>query len=147
MLAAGRSRLELWRSDMVRMLGYGERRRAGSNPAVPASPLCRLVSAAASSAAVSVLEACPKQPDLRLTLLRAAKEDGHPGPEIRAAAGCHRRLRRPGGRGFGHHHRGLRADARSRPVNVVDDTGRPIASTLLPKPPSPNGRRVARRRL
>jgi hypothetical protein len=36
------------------------------------------VSAEASSTAVSVLEACPKQADLRLTLLRPADEKTHP---------------------------------------------------------------------
>ena len=58
-LSAGDSRLELWRSDMVRMLSYGSL-DARIKPGTPASPLCRLVSAAASSVAVSVLEACPR---------------------------------------------------------------------------------------
>ena len=40
--------------------------------------LCQLGSAAASSSAVSVLEACPDQPDLRLTLLQPAKEEDTP---------------------------------------------------------------------
>ena len=76
-LSAGDSRLELWRSDMVRMLSYGAL-DARIKPGTPASPLCRLVSAAASSSAVSVLEACPNQADLRLTLLRPAKEEDTP---------------------------------------------------------------------
>ena len=53
-LSAGDSRLELWRSDMVRMISYGAL-DARIKPDVPAQPLCRLVSAAASSTAVSVL--------------------------------------------------------------------------------------------
>ena len=77
MLSAGDSRLELWRSDMVRMLSYGSL-DARIKPGTPASPLCRLVSAAASSAAVSVLEACPNQADLRLTLLRPADDEDTP---------------------------------------------------------------------
>ena len=77
MLSAGDSRLEMWRSDMVRMIGYGAL-DARIKPGIPASPLCRLVSAAASSAAVSVLEACPNQADLRLTLLRPADEEDTP---------------------------------------------------------------------
>ena len=76
-LSAGDSRLELWRSDMVRMISYGAL-DARIKPDVPAQPLCRLVSAAASSSAVSVLEACPEQPDMRLTLLRPADEEDQP---------------------------------------------------------------------
>src|SRR5690349_6550290 len=76
-LSAGDSRLELWRSDMVRMLSYGSL-DAKIKPGTPASPLCRLVSAAASSTAVSVLEACPKQEDLRLTLLRPSDDEDTP---------------------------------------------------------------------
>ena len=76
-LSAGDSRLEMWRSDMVRMLSYGSL-DARLKPGTPASPICRLVSAEASSTAVSVLEACPKQADLRLTLLRPADEEDTP---------------------------------------------------------------------
>lgn len=76
-LAAGDSRLELWRSDMVRMISYGAL-DARIKPGVPGPVLCRLESAAASTAAVSVLESCPDQPDLRLTVLRPAKEEDTP---------------------------------------------------------------------
>ena len=76
-LAAGDSRLELWRSDMVRMLGYGAL-DARIKPGVPPAPLCRLVSAAASSSAVSVLEACPRQAICGSTLLRPADEEDQP---------------------------------------------------------------------
>jgi hypothetical protein len=76
-LAAGDSRLELWRSDMVRMISHGAL-DAKIKPGVPGPVLCRLKSAAASTAAVSVLEACPDQPDLRLTVLRPAKEEDTP---------------------------------------------------------------------
>ena len=62
---------------MVRMLSYGSL-DARLKPGTPASPICRLVSAEASSTAVSVLEACPKQADLRLTLLRPADEEDTP---------------------------------------------------------------------
>ena len=76
-LSAGDTRLEMWRSDMVRMLSYGAL-DAPIKPGVPASPLCRFVSAAASSAAVSVLESCANQSDLRLTLLRPSDEEDTP---------------------------------------------------------------------
>jgi len=48
--------------------------------------VCRLVSAEASSTAVSVLEACPKQADLRLTLLRPPDEEDTPNLKYVAAA-------------------------------------------------------------
>ncbi|QYL24245.1 Rv3212 family protein [Mycolicibacterium diernhoferi] len=76
-LSAGDSRLELWRSDMVRMLSWGAL-DARVKPDVPQSPLCRLVSAAASSAAVSVMESCPQQSEMRLTLLRVSDEEDVP---------------------------------------------------------------------
>ncbi len=107
-LSAGDSRLEMWRSDMVRMMSYGSL-DAKIKPGTPASPVCRLVSAEASSTAVSVLEACPKQEDLRLTLLRPADEEDDARPEIRAAARRHRRLRRPRHRGIRHDDGRLRA--------------------------------------
>src|SRR6476619_36113 len=47
-LSYGDSRLEQWRSDMVRMLSYGSL-DARIKPGTPASPICRLVSAEASS--------------------------------------------------------------------------------------------------
>lgn len=76
-LSAGEKRLELWRSDMVRMISYGAL-DARIKPDVPGPVLCKLTSAAASTSAVSVLEACPDQPDLRLTVLRPAKEEDTP---------------------------------------------------------------------
>ena len=133
-LSAGDSRLELWRSDMVRMLSYGSL-DARIKPGTPASPLCRLVSAAASSAAVSVLESCPNHPDLRLTLLRPADDEDT--PEVKYVP-------QPGVSG--------ESDARvvavsdtttavyvptPKPtVNIIDETGATIASTPLSKPVS-----------
>ncbi len=77
-LSAGATRLELWRSDLVRMISYGEidARIKPVNQGVGNG--CTLMSAAASSAAVSVLEACRDQKDLRLTLLKPAKEEDEP---------------------------------------------------------------------
>ena len=138
-LSAGDSRLELWRSDMVRMLSYGAL-DARIKPGIPASPLCRLVSAAASSAAVSVLESCPNQPDLRLTLLRPADDEDAPELKYVPQPGVSERFRRPGGGRLRHHDRRLRADAQAD-VDLVDETGATIASTPLSKPPRPKTRR------
>jgi len=135
-LSAGDSRLEMWRSDMVRMLSYGAI-DARIKPGTPASPVCRLVSTAASSSAVSVLEACPEQADLRLTLLRPADEEDT--PELKYVP-------QPGVTDDS----GARVIAVSdtttavyvptpKPtVNIVDETGATVASTLLTKPPSPD---------
>jgi hypothetical protein len=135
-LSAGKSRLEMWRSDMVRMLSYGAI-DARIKPGTPASPVCRLVSAAASSAAVSVLEACPEQADLRLTLLRPADEEDTPelkyvpqpgvtddsGAQVIAVSDTTTAVYVP---------------TPKPTVNVVDETGATVASTLLTKPPSPD---------
>ncbi|MHA3023126.1 Rv3212 family protein [Mycobacterium sp. BMJ-28] len=133
-LSAGDSRLEQWRSDMVRMLSWGAL-DARIKPDVPQDPLCRLVSAAASSAQVSVLEACPNQADMRLSLLTASDEEDSPTTKFQQQPGV-----------------SVDSDARviavsdtttavyvptPKPtVNVVDDTGTVTASTLLPKPVS-----------
>jgi hypothetical protein len=137
-LSAGQTRLELWRSDMVRMLAYGETdaRVKPSNRGLHSG--CRLESAAASSSAVSVLEACSNQPDLRLVLLRPGKDDDEPqqylvaepgilpgsGARVLAVSETNTAVYLPGNSG-------------AQPkVDIIDDTGATVASTLLPKPPS-----------
>ena len=134
-LSAGDTRLEMWRSDMVRMLSYGAM-DAPIKPGVPALPLCRMVSAAASSAAVSVLEACDGQDDLRLTLLRPADEEDTPelkyvqqtgvsdgsGARVVAVTDTTTALYVP--------------TPKPR-LDVIDETGTVIASTVVPAPPSP----------
>lgn len=137
-LSAGKTRLELWRADMVRMLSYGaiDARVKPSSQGLHTG--CRLTSAAASAMAVSVLEACPKQADLRLTLLRPSKEEDEPeqrfvpepgvGPESGAqvlavsetSTAVYLPLPEPR-------------------VDIVDATGATVASTLLPRRPSPSG--------
>lgn len=77
-LSTGPTRLELWRSDLVRILSYGEidARVKPVNQGIGGG--CTLMSAAASDTAVSVLEACRDQKDLRLTLIKPAKEEDEP---------------------------------------------------------------------
>jgi hypothetical protein len=135
-LSAGDSRLELWRSDMVRMLSYGSL-DARIKPGTPASPICRILDAQASSTAVSILESCPKQKDVRLTLLRPADEEDTPNVKYVPQPGVG-------------DDSGARVVAVSdtttavyvptpKPtVNIVDETGATVSSTLLPTPPAPN---------
>jgi hypothetical protein len=137
-LSVGDTRLELWRSDMVRMLAYGETDARVKPSARGLHSGCRLTSAAGSSSAVSVLETCARQADLRLVLLRPGKEDDEPQqhvvaePGIGADSGARvltvwenkTAVYLPGNSG-------------TQPrVDVIDDTGTTVASTLLPKPPS-----------
>jgi hypothetical protein len=135
-LSAGDSRLEMWRSDMVRMLSYGAI-DARIKPGMPASPICRLVSAAASSTAVSVLESCPNQADLRLTLLRPADEEDTPElkyvpqPGITDASGARVIA-------VSETTTAVYVPTPKPMVNIVDETGATVASTLLSKPPSPD---------
>jgi hypothetical protein len=134
-LSAGDSRLEQWRSDMVRMLSYGAL-DARLKPGTPASPICRLVSAEASSTAVSVLEACPKQDDLRLTLLRPADEEDTPDQKYVPQPGV---VDDSGARviAVSDTTTAVYVPAPKPTVNIVDETGATVASTLLPRPPSP----------
>jgi hypothetical protein len=135
-LSAGDSRLEMWRSDMVRMLSYGAI-DARIKPGTPASPLCRLVSAAASSTAVSVLEACPNQADLRLTLLRPAEEEDTPELKYVPQPGI---TDESGARvvAVSETTTAVYVPTPQPMVNIVDETGTTVASTLLTKPPSPD---------
>lgn len=135
-LSAGDSRLEMWRSDMVRMLSYGSL-DARIKPGTPASPTCRLASAAASSAAVSVLEACPNQADLRLTLLRPASEEDTPDVKYVPQPGV---ADDSGARvvAVSETTTAVYVPTPKPTVNIVDETGATIASTLLPKPAAPN---------
>lgn len=135
-LSYGDSRLELWRSDMVRMLSWGAL-DARVKPDVPVSPLCRLVSAQASSAAVSIMESCPQQTEMRLTLLRVSDEEDVPEVKYEQQPGV-----------------SVDADARviavsdtttavylptPKPVvNIVDDTGTVTAAIPLDAAPSPH---------
>jgi hypothetical protein len=134
-LSAGDTRLELWRSDMVRMLAYGETdaRVKPSNRGLHSG--CRLVSAAASSSAVSVLESCAHQADLRLVLLRPGKEDDEPQQQVVAEPGI--------GPDSGarvltvwDNKTAVYLPSPQPRVEIVDDTGTTVSSTLLPKPPS-----------
>jgi hypothetical protein len=133
-LSAGDSRLEMWRSDMVRMLSYGAI-DARIKPGTPASPVCRLMSAAASSTAVSVLEACPKQADLRLTLLRPADEEDTPELKYVPQPGV---TDESGARviAVSETTTAVYVPTPKPTVNIVDETGATVASTLLTKAPS-----------
>jgi hypothetical protein len=135
-LSAGDSRLEMWRSDMVRMLSYGAI-DARIKPGTPASPICRLVSAAASSTAVSVLDSCPNQADLRLTLLRPADEEDTPELKYVPQPGI---TDESGARVItvSETTTAVYVPTPKPMVNIVDETGATVASTLLSKPPSPD---------
>ena len=135
-LSTGRTRIEMWRSDMVRTLAYGDI-DAPINPPVPPDPPCQFLSTAASSSAASILETCSSFPDVRLTLLKVSKEDVEPEEKY---------VQQPG----------LAPDAGAKViavsdlrtavylpiphprVAVYDETGQETASTLLPRPPGPN---------
>jgi hypothetical protein len=137
-LSAGRTRLEMWRSDMVRMLAYGENDARVKPSSQGLHTGCALLSAAASSSAVSVLESCPRQHDLQLTLLRPSKEDDEPdqhdfqesgvdaasGAQVLAVAETSTALYLP---------------SPQPRVETVDDTGATVFTTPLPKPASQPG--------
>lgn len=137
-LSVGDTRLELWRSDMVRMLAYGETDARVKPSARALHSGCRLVSAAASSSAVSVFESCVNQADLRLVLLRPAKEDDEPQqhvvsePGIAADSGARVLAVRENNTAV---YLPGNSSAQAR-VDVIDETGTTVSSTLLPKPPS-----------
>jgi hypothetical protein len=134
-LSAGNTRLELWRSDMVRMLSYGEIDARVKPSSKGLHTGCRLTSAAASSSAVSVLEACGRQADLRLKLLRPSKEEDEPEqrdvPEPGIAADSGARVLT-----LAETRTAVYLPAPQPRVDILDGSGTTVGSTLLPKPPS-----------
>ncbi len=137
-LSAGRTRLEMWRSDLVRMIAYGETDARVKPSSQALHTGCTLLSAAASSSAVSVLEECPRQHDLRLVLVRPSKEDDEPEqhdfqePGVDAASGAQVLA-------VAETSTALYLPSPQPRVDVVDDTGATVASTPLPRPPSQPG--------
>lgn len=134
-LSVGDTRLELWRSDMVRMLAYGETDARVKPSSRGLHSGCRLISAAASSSAVSVLESCGSADDLKLVLLRPGKEDDEPQQHAVSVPGV--------GANSGARVLAVRENTTAvyvpvpQPrVDVIDETGITVSSTLLPKPPS-----------
>jgi hypothetical protein len=134
-MSAGDTRVELWRSDMVRMLSYGEIDARVKPSSKGLHTGCRLTSSAASSAAVSVLEACGTQADLRLALLRPSKEEDEPEqhdvaePGIEVDSGAQVLT-------VSETRTAVYLPAPQPRVDVIDETGVAVASTLLPEPPS-----------
>lgn len=134
-LAAGPTRLELWRSDLVRMIGFGEIDARVKPVNVGLGAGCRLTSAAASSSQVSVYQACPDSADLRLTLLTPSDQDDEPqirdvpqpgvtpdsGARVLAVADTTTAVYVPTPRPH---------------VSVIDATGTEIGNITLAEPPS-----------
>ncbi|WP_205876795.1 Rv3212 family protein [Mycobacterium camsae] len=136
-LSAGDTRLEMWRSDMVRMMAYGETdaRVKPVNRGLHSG--CTLESAAASSSAVAVLEACTNQADLKLVLLRPGKEDDEPQQQVVQESGV-----RPGTGArvvvVSQNRTAVYLPTPQPHLDVVDETGATVASTLLAGQPSPS---------
>ncbi|MGV8871938.1 MAG: hypothetical protein ACOH2Q_05400 [Rhodococcus sp. (in: high G+C Gram-positive bacteria)] len=70
----GDTRMELWRSDMVRTLEYG-RVDAPVNPGSQPRTGCTLLSSASTNSRTAVLEQCPGEPAARLSLLNPSPKD------------------------------------------------------------------------
>lgn len=70
----GDTRMELWRSDLVRTLEFG-RVDAPVTPGAQPRAGCTLLSSASSSSRLSVLESCPGEPAVRLSVLNPAPKE------------------------------------------------------------------------
>jgi len=137
-LAAGATRLELWRSDMVRVLGYGEVDARVKSSQTGVGKGCALLSAAASSSAVSVLQACTGETDIRLTLLRPGDDDDEPllrdVPEQGVSASSGARVL-----AVSDTTTAVYLPKPTPRVSVVDENGTELSSTPVPGPPSSAG--------
>jgi hypothetical protein len=137
-LSAGATRLELWRSDLVRMLSYGEIDAPVKPVNTKLGAGCALMSAAGSESSVAVLEACRKEKDLRLTLLKPAKEEDEPDtkhvPLPGVAADAEARVLAVAGTSAAVYLPIPRPE-----VAVYDETGTKLSDTPLDAPPLLNG--------
>jgi hypothetical protein len=121
---------------MVRTLAWGPL-DAPVNPSVQPQPPCTFTSAAASSEAVSIFQACPNNPDVKLTMLKVSKEDVTPeqryaqqlgvpvnsGAKVLLVAGSRTAAYLP---------------TPQPRIVVFDETGAQASSTLLSKPALPS---------
>jgi hypothetical protein len=84
-----------------------------------------------------VLEACPKQADLRLTLLQPADEEDTPNTKYVPQPGV---VDDSGARviAVSDTTTAVYVPTPKPTVNIVDETGATVASSLVPKPPSSN---------
>jgi hypothetical protein len=120
---------------MVRTLAWGPL-DAEINPPVQPQPPCTFVSSAASSEGVSILEACPNAPELRLTMLKVSKEDVSPEQKYARPVGVDAKsdakvLTMSGLR------TAVYLPTPQPRIVVYDETGAEISATLLPKPVAP----------
>lgn len=133
-LSAGPTRLELWRSDLVRMLSYGEIDAPVKPVNTKLGTGCALMSAAGSESSVGVLEACRNEKDLRLTLLKPAKEEDEPDtkhvPLAGVAADAEARVLAMAGTTAA-----LYLPVPRPEVAVYDETGTKLSDTPLDIPP------------
>jgi hypothetical protein len=143
-LSVGATRLELWRSDMVRVLAYGEIDARVKPSAQGVGSGCTLLSASAGSSAVSVLESCPEQPSeqnkVRLTLIRPGKEDDEPELHHVPEPSLPTKLATDSGArvlAVSDTNTAIYLPSPKPRVEVVDQTGATIAKTLLGSRPSP----------
>ncbi|MFA5710550.1 hypothetical protein [Mycolicibacterium sp.] len=134
-LSTGSTRLELWRSDMVRMIGFGEVDARVKPNQTGLGQGCAITSAAASPLAVSLLQACPGEVDVRLTLLRPGDEDDEPTqrdvPQPDVAPDSTARVL-----AVSDTITAVYLPTPSPRVSVVDQNGAELSSTPVPQPPS-----------
>ena len=108
-LSAGDSRLELWRSDMVRMISYGAL-DARIKPGVPGPGAVPAGIRGGQHGRGFGARGVPGPARSAADAAAARQGGGHPRPQIRAAARRQGGLRRPGGRGLRDHHGRLRTE-------------------------------------
>ncbi|MET0899883.1 MAG: hypothetical protein ABWY45_18385 [Mycobacterium sp.] len=140
-LSVGGTRLEIWRSDMVRVIGFGEVDARVKPVHVGTGDGCALLSAAADNDAASVLRFCPGEEDLKLSLIRASEEEDEPEvrdvaePGVAADSGAQVLA-------VSHSNTAVYLPVPAPRVSVVDETGNEVSSHLLrgaPTAASPEG--------
>ena len=134
LLSTGATRLELWRTDLVRMLSHWGEIDAPVKPVnTKLGAGCALMSAAGSESAVGVLEACRNEKDLRLTVPAGQEEDEPDTKHIAPARGGRRRRGR------------VLAVAATNTAVYLPIPRRRSPSTTTPAPNSPTPRWTHRR--
>lgn len=134
-LSAGATRLEQWRTDLVRTIAYGEIDARYKPVHVGLGKGCQMLSAAASASLVAVLQDCPDQADIKLTLLKPADDDDEPTvrdvplPGVSAEAGAQVVA-------VSSTNTALYLPTPDPKLSIYDETGQETAAVLLNEAPS-----------
>lgn len=123
---ASENRVELWRSDLVRSVEYGEV-EAAQEPGLQPHEACTITSALTRTEVLAVTEVCPDNPDTAMLRMQEATPEESRKPEITASI----ELSSPDARlvGIGEDTAAVYTPGDTPTVRSFDTSGRQLAAT------------------